>query len=79
MSGISVSYSLANGWIGLPFFAGALPDKVTAVVWVSNALVAGVSVNEITSTVEAESVGVSVDVDSAMATIETNKINAEVT
>jgi len=61
LAGVASAQSRADGWLGLPFTAGALPDEVTAVVWVSNALDA------------------TVDVDSVVATIETNEIRAEVT
>jgi hypothetical protein len=71
--------SSADGWIGLPFLAGSLPDEVTATVWVSSVLAAGVSVSVIVATVEAESIGAAVEIDTAGAYVITNEISSEVT
>ena len=79
MTGLSITASQADGWIGLPVVVGSLPDEVTAIVWVSNTLGAELSVNALSSSVTAESLFASVEVDTAGATIETNEISAEVT
>jgi hypothetical protein len=79
LDGRSNTQSRADAWIGLPFQAGALPDEVTAIVWVSNELDAELSVNVLSSSVVADSVGADVEIDTAVTTIETNEIYAEVT
>lgn len=79
LTGLAISKSQADAWVGLPFVAGSLPDDVTAVVWVSNELDAELSVNVLSSSVVAESLVASVESDTAVATIETNEIDAEVT
>jgi len=79
LAGAASTQSHADGWLGLPFQAGALPDEVTAIVWVSNTLGAELSVNVLLSSVVAESVSADVEVDTAVATIETNEMAAEVT
>jgi hypothetical protein len=63
----------------LPFTAGALPDEIEAIVWVSDVLSARIAIDELTSSVIAESLGAEVEVSAAGATIETNEITAEVT
>lgn len=90
ITGLAISVSQADAWISLPFVAGSLPDEITAVVWVSNYISAGVSVSgneivatmsvdELTAVVVADSVEAAIEVDSTVATIETNEISAEVT
>jgi hypothetical protein len=79
LTGLAISQSQADGWIGLPIIVGALPDEVTAIVWVSNALGAELNVNVLSSLVVSESLVADVDVDTAVATIETNEISAGVT
>jgi hypothetical protein len=79
IAGLAITISSADGWVGLPFLAGSLPDEITAIVWVSSALSAGVSVNVLVASVTAESIGAAVEVDTAGATIETNEISSEVT
>ena len=80
LDGQSSTQSRADAWVGLPFMAGALPDEIEAIVWVSNALYAQVFIDELTSSVVAESLSADVEVDTAGATIEiTNEITAEVT
>jgi hypothetical protein len=79
LTGLSITVSRGDGWIGLPFLAGALPDKVTAIVWVSNELGAELSVNVLSSAVAADSLGAEVDIDTATANVITNEITAEVT
>jgi hypothetical protein len=78
IAGIAITVTSADGWIGLPFVAGSLPDEITATVWVSSELTAGVSVDVVVASVTAESLGAEVEIDTAGATIETNEISAEV-
>jgi hypothetical protein len=88
IAGLSITESVAGGWIGLPFVAGSLPDDITAIVWVSSALDAGVLVNgnvlntevsvgEVVASVTAESLDATMEMDTAGATIETNEISAD--
>jgi hypothetical protein len=79
ITGLSVTISQAYGAINPPFAAGALPPGLEAIVYVSSALAATVSVAQppavvVTITVE---VTVSVDIDEAIIT--TDQITAEVT
>jgi hypothetical protein len=60
LTGLSISFSQADGWIGLPFLAGSLPDKITAIVWVSNTLGAEVNVNIVAATIETNEISTEV-------------------
>lgn len=79
LTGLSVTRSQADGWIGLPFLAGSLPDEITAIVWVSDAICAELGVNLLSASVVADSLIASVEVDTSSATIKTNEISAGVT
>jgi hypothetical protein len=48
----AASVSQADGWILAPFIAGRLPDKVTAIVYVSNSTRAVVFANITMATIK---------------------------
>jgi uncharacterized protein DUF4038 len=52
LAGLASTQSRADGWLKLPFQAGALPDEITAIVWVSNGLTASVDIDTATATIE---------------------------
>jgi hypothetical protein len=60
ITGTAAAASAADGNIGLPFVAGALPDKITAIVFVTDDMRAAVSVIKSTGNVMVESINAEV-------------------
>jgi hypothetical protein len=81
ISGISITVSRGDGWVNPPFVAGTLPAELTAIVYVSNGVVASVAVNNFVTDVQVDTAGAIVYVEppiTGQANIETNEIMAEV-
>jgi hypothetical protein len=78
VSGVSVTVSHGDGWIAPPFQAGAMPDEVTAIVFVVAAPGMAVGINMVRSNVTVSGVTAEVFVNKEGATVSTDGTYAEV-
>jgi hypothetical protein len=70
---------MGDGWLGLPFRPGALPDVLTAIVFVNPAPSAEMSTDSAAADMTIAGIAVSISTDHTNATVTTDSLHAEVT